>query len=228
MLLGMGATNAAIVEVDYGTLSGAALVDFESFAGGSAPGTNYDGIIDADGVMFGERFVGQTVVANGNSDELQGAPLPGLTLAVGAPDQNLNIFNQGGSGGNVLAGLGNLGFPSFDAIGEGAVTMLFDNDQSEFGFKSVGGDLGGATFDFWARNGSLLGSISPVGLGTDFFGFLSDVNNIAGISIWNTDPAGIGFDDIIFDVPGNSVPEPGTLALMALGLLGVTARRSRQ
>lgn len=231
-LMSIGAANAAIIEVDYFALSGTVLIDFESVAGGGAPGTNYDGIIDLDGASFGERFAGQTLGASGNSDTLSGAPIGGgLTLLAGAAGQNLNIFDRAPDG-NVLAGLGPLGFPDPNAIGEGAVTILFDNDQSEFGFQSVGGNLGDATFDFWARDGSLLGSINPMGLGVDFFGFMSDSQNIAGISIWNTDPAGIGFDDIIFDVPGDpptATPEPGILAIFAIGLAGFgLARRKRK
>jgi len=46
-----------------------------------------------------------------------------------------------------------MGFPDSEAIGEGAVAILFDNDQSEFGFYSFGGNLGSldsARFEFWA------------------------------------------------------------------------------
>lgn len=137
-------------------------------------------------------------------------------------------------GTNVLAGLGPTGFPNFNAIGEGAIAILFDNDQSAFGFESVGGNLGDANFDFFARDGSLIGSLTPTGLGTDLFGFSREggVNDIAGISIWNTDPAGIGFDNIIFDVPGDNVavPAPATFGLLGIGLfgLGVLSRRQNR
>jgi hypothetical protein len=223
-----GMAQAAIIEVDYFSLTGNVLIDFESLAGGGAPGTNYDNIIDLDGASFGERFSGQTLGQSGNSDTLSGAPAGNLSLVAGAPNQNLNIYNFGGAEGNILTGLGPLGFPEFDAIGEGAVTILFDKDQSEFGFESVGGDLGSATFEFWARDGSLLGTLNPAGLGTDFFGFQSDSANIGGISIWNTDPAGIGFNDIIFDVPADPVPAPAPLALIGLGLVSLAWSRRKQ
>ncbi|MEM9385947.1 MAG: PEP-CTERM sorting domain-containing protein [Pseudomonadota bacterium] len=227
-LLTQGAL-ASITEVDYFSLAGTELIDFEGLIGGGAPGTNYDDLIDLDGATFGERFNGQTLGFNGFSDVLSGTPMGGsLSLVAGDSNQNLNIFERSGS--NVLTGLGPLGFPDFDAIGEGAVSVLFDNDQSEFGFLSVGGNLGGATFEFWARDGSLIDTLTPMGLDTDFFGFTTadGLATIAGISIWNLDPAGIGFDDIVFDVPGIQVPEPSSLLLVAVGVLGAAyARRGR-
>jgi hypothetical protein len=223
-----GTTQAAIIEVDYFSLTGNVLIDFEDLAGGGAPGTNYDDIIDLDGVSIGERFSGQVLGVSGNSDTLSGAPAGSLSLVAGTANQNLNIFNNGSVGGNVLTGLGPQGFPNFDAIGEGAVALLFDRDQSEFGFESVGGNLGDATFEFWARDGSLLGSLTPTGLGTDFFGFQSDSRNIGGISIWNTDPAGIGFNDVIFDVPGEPVPAPASIALFGLGIVSLAWSRRKK
>ncbi|AZZ94541.1 hypothetical protein EUZ85_29030 [Hahella sp. KA22] len=228
LFLSATVTHAAMInQVDYFSLSGNVLIDFESVAGGAAPGTNYDGVIDLVGASFAEKFDGQTLSTSGNSDILSGTPTGGaLTLSVGAAGRNLNVFTYGGDG-NVLTGLGHLGWPNFDAIGEGAVAILFDNDQSEFGFQSVGGNLGSAVFEFWARDGSLLDTIMPTSLGTDYFGFAREggLQDIAGISIYNTDPAGIGFDDIIFDVPGpddpRNVPEPPALVLLLLGLLGL-------
>ncbi|WP_455200206.1 PEP-CTERM sorting domain-containing protein [Kaarinaea lacus] len=222
-----------INQVDYFSLSGNALIDFESVPGGIEPGTNYDGIIDLDGASFAEHFNGQTISHSGNSDIISGAPVGGLTLVAGVPNQNLVIVDSSvDPGGNVLAGVGTPGFPGFSSIGEGAIAILFDKDQSEFGFQSVGGNLGSATFEFWARDGSLIDTIIPVDLGVDFFGFSREDNmkDIAGISIWNTDPGGIAFNDIIFDVPGDTqIPEPGTTTLLALGLLGIgfASRRKR-
>lgn len=75
-------------------------------------------------------------------------------MQIGAAGQNLNLVSGVGYPfGNLLAGLGNMGFPDSEAIGEGAVAILFDNDQSEFGFYSFGGNLGSldsARFEFWA------------------------------------------------------------------------------
>jgi hypothetical protein len=204
---------------------------FESVAGGVAPGTNYDGLLNFGGVLIGERFAGQVLGASGNSDTLSGSPSGPLTVEPGLAGENTVVFANSGS--QVLAGLGPLGFPAFDAIGEGAVAILFDNDQSSFGFRSVGGNLGSATFDFFRRDGSLIDTLMPTGLGVNEFGFLRDggVRDIAGISIWNTDPAGIAFDDIIFDVPGNDVgaiplPAAGWLLIGGVGALAALRRRA--
>jgi hypothetical protein len=227
---------AAINEVDYFSLSGSELIDFNSAVGGDVPGTNYDGIINLSGASFAERFVGQTLTYAGNSDVLSGVPTGSLSLQIGAAGQNLNLVSDASYPyGNLLSGVGNLGFPSFEAIGEGAVAILFDNDQSEFGFYSFGGNLGpldSATFEFWARDGSLIATLTPTNLGSDYYGFSreSGIKDIAGISIWNTDTAGIGYDNIIFDVAGvPDVPIPAAVWLFGSGLLGLIgiARRKK-
>jgi len=225
------AQAAPINEVLYSSLTVGQTIDFEGLVGGGAPGTNYDGVLNFFGVLIGERFNGQVLGSSGNSDTLSGLPNGPLSVVVGALNQNLNIFTRAPDG-NVLTGLGNLGFPNFNAIGEGAVAILFDNDQSEFGFQSVGGDFGDATFEFFRRDGSLIDTLNPAGLGMGLFGFSRDggVRDIAGISMWNTDPAGIAYDNIIFDVAGNqvAVPEPATVALFGLGLVGLGFARRRK
>ena len=233
------ANAAPINEVDYFSLTVGQTIDFESITGGPPPGTNYDGILNFGGILIGERFAGQTLGFSGNSDVLSGSPNGPLSVIAGATNQNLVITTSPLEGvlTNAVAGLGRLGFPDFQAVGEGAVAILFDNDQSQFGFQSVGGNLGTANFDFFRRDGSLIEALTPTNLTSNSFGFARDggINDIAGISIWNTDLGGIGFDNIIFDVPGNDVPvdvpvdepvatpvsEPATLGLLAIGLVGL-------
>lgn len=233
---------APINEVDYFSLSAGQTIDFESITGGPPPGTNYDNVLNFGGVLIGERFAGQTLSISGNSDVLSGSPTGPLSLVAGAANQNLTITTSPLEGvlTNAVAGLGQLGFPDFQAVGEGAVAILFDNDQSQFGFQSLGGNLGTANFDFFRRDGALIETLTPANLGSNSFGFEREggINDIAGISIWNTDLGGLGFDNIIFDIPGNDVladvplatpvSEPATLGLLAISLLGLRLASRRR
>jgi hypothetical protein len=225
------ATAAPINQVGYGSLTGTQIITFDDVPGGGAPGTNYNAIFESGNTAFAERFVGQTRTTSGTFDALSGTPAGPLALQVGAPGQNLNIFVQSTQ---VLTGLGPVGFPDFDAIGEGSFALLFDADQSEFGFQLVGGDGGTAFVDFFQRDGTLIQSITLGSLANAFYGFSRDagVKDIAGISIYNSDAAGIGFDNLKHDVagvPDNGIPEPATSALIGIGLgaLALARRRSK-
>ncbi|MFN9316624.1 MAG: PEP-CTERM sorting domain-containing protein [Microcystis sp.] len=220
--------EAAIIQVAPGTLTGTGLITFDDVLGGPGPGTNYNAIFESNGADFAERFVGQSLSFSGNSDILSGTPTGPLALQVGAANQNLNVFTFNTS--QVLTGLGPLGFPDGNAIGEGSFAVLFDFDQSEIGFDLLGGDGGSATVNFFRRNGSLIDTITIIlSLSDTSYGFkqMSGIKEIAGISIHNTRPGGIGFDNLVHDVPGGpgpgpeKVPEPASvLGLITLGALG--------
>ncbi|MBC7928046.1 MAG: PEP-CTERM sorting domain-containing protein [Bryobacteraceae bacterium] len=225
VIVAVSSLAAPINLVPYANLTGTQLITFEDVAGGGAPGTSYNGIFQSGRTAFAERFLGQMLGVNGLTDVLSGAPTGSLSLQAGAPGQNLNVFDDG-TGLNVLNGLGPAGFPNFDALGEGAIALLFDFDQSEFGFRVVGGDGGSAFLSFFRRNGTLIESITVSNLSDTFYGFSRDggLNDIAGISLYSDDDGGIAFDDLRHNVAG--VPEPGTLALLGLGL-GALAFRHR-
>jgi hypothetical protein len=215
-----------INQIAPGSLTGTGLITFDDVAGGTAPGTNYDAVFESNGADFAERFVGQTNTPSGGFDVLSGSPTGTLSLAVGVAGQNLNVFSYNPS--NVLTGLGPVGFPNFDAIGEGSFAVLFDFDQSEFGFDLVGGNNGNAYASFFRRDGSLIDQIILAGLSDQSYAFSREggINDIAGISIYNDDGGGIGFDNLRHDVPGGpgpgtQVPEPSTLLLLGLGLGGL-------
>jgi hypothetical protein len=212
--------EAQITPVDYASLTGTQLI---------SAGTNYDSILVISGVAFGEHFDGQNVTALGNFDQIGGSPTGPLTLLPGDPGHNLDVFQS--PAGPVLAGLGTLGFPFNDGIGEGAVSLLFATDQSEFGFRLAGGNGGNAYISFFRDDGSLIESFTlnnlPLIAG---FGFTRDggLHDIRGVSIWNDDITGFGVTNIRYDV--SSVPEPATWAMMLLGFgaIGVTMRRRRR
>lgn len=218
-------TAAPVNVISAGSLTGTQVATFDDVAVG-----NFDGIFASGGVGFAERFSGQSLSTSGNFDILSGSPLPGLSLQVGAANQNLSTFLYGGS--NVLTGLGIVGYPDLDSIGEGAFAALFSTDQSQFGFDLVGGNRGSATVDFFRRDGSLIQSIVLSGLSSQSYAFAREagVFDIAGISIYNSDLGGIGFDNLRFDVAstGTPVPEPESLALIALALASMSLVRRRK
>jgi hypothetical protein len=209
--------------VPYASLTGTGLITFDDIAGGPAPGVNYNGILSSGGASFAERFLGQTLSFNGNFDVLSGTPVGPLSLQAGAAGQNLNVFDFST---NVLNGLGPLGYPDFEAIGEGSMAVLFVFDQSQFGFQLVGGNGGSATLNFFRRDGSVIQSIVVNNLADAFYGFQRDgnVKDIAGVSIHNNDVGGIGLDNLKHDVPA-PVSEPSTLVLLSVGVVTGAARR---
>ena len=156
-LLGATALPAQVTQVNYATLTGTEFIAFDDVVGGPSPGTDSIGVLVVDGVAFGERFSGQTLTAAGNFDQLGGAPSGGLTLVAGTAGHNLAFFLS--PAGNVPSGIGTAGFPTLDAIGEGAVSLLFSSDQSEFGLRLAGGHNGNANIGFFREDGSLIQSI---------------------------------------------------------------------
>lgn len=219
------AQAAAINQVSSGALTGTGLITFEDVAVG-----NFDSIFESDGASFAERFVGQTLSYSGDFDVLSGSPSGSLTLMAGLAAENLSTIDHAGS--RVLTGNGPVGYPAGESIGEGSFAVLFDYDQSEFGISIVGGNGGSATIGFYRRDGSVIDTLSLSGLAEATYGFQRDggVNDIAGIAIWNLDGAGVGFDNLIHDVPGvegpgnQPVPEPATV-VGAFALAALMGRR---
>jgi len=173
-------------------------ITFSELSGGDPPGTNYDGIVMSGDLLFSEHFLGQTAAPAGVYDVVLGAPTNPLTPEVGATLQNLDIFDYAG---NVLTGLGPLGYPDGDAIGEGSIAIYYPALQSKVKLSIVGGNGGAATISFYRRDGSLIDVVVVSGL-TDIsygFGTSDDSHIISGILIQNADESGIGITNICYD-----------------------------
>jgi hypothetical protein len=193
--------SAALIEiVDISDLEN--ITDFRSFGDGEDFGTT--------GLFAGEKFVGQTVSFGGpvgKSELLSGAPTDPLTLD---PTTESICHFPGQIAGEIDR-----------SCGEGAISFIFEFDQSEIGieFDGVGG--GEEIFiDFYRQDGSLIESFTllPPGDNVQFgFQLLATEPQIAGFSVTNEDIAGITIDFLMFGAV--SVPEPSSLALFSMGII---------
>jgi hypothetical protein len=217
LALAAPAAGAPVNLAAYVSLTGNTVADISD-----VPSANWDGILLSGGLSFAERLLGQSLAFNGNFDVL-GDTATAAALQVGAANQN--VVTTGG----VVAGLGPLGNPDANAIGEGALAVLFPTAQFELGFRIFGSNPpdNSARVRFWDAAGGLIGSVTLVGFSDGLFGFRREGNvaDIMAITIDNLDGAGIGFDDFKYD--NQAVPEPASLVLLGAGL-AAGARRLRR
>lgn len=187
-----------IVSIDTTLVTCSAVATFSDVDGGGTPGTNYDGDFSSGGLLFSERFDGQSLSASADFDVVSGVPSNPLQPLAGEAGQNLDVFDFAG---NALTGLGPIGFPDIDAIGEGSIAIYFSAAQSKVKFLLLGGNGGTATLSFYRRDGSLIDELVVSDLAdlAYAFGTADDSYSIAGILIQNTDASGIGIDDICYD-----------------------------
>ncbi len=192
------ACTAPVCRVDPETLSLPQIIHFDDHPSGWDPGHRIDDTLRLPGASFAERFEGQMLIAQGDFDSLTGTARAPLTLRPGAPGQTLSVVRMMGS--NILNGYGPAGFPNVHAQGEGAIAVLFDEDQPAFALDILGGERGEAQIQFWSRSGALIHTEVIATDGPLSLGFLrtGNLRDIAGLVITNTDPQGLAIDNLRF------------------------------
>jgi hypothetical protein len=201
------AIQGDVEAVDYNTLKLEEVLTFSDVDAAVKPGIHHESMVMTGCAGIAERFEGQTrttvMVGNYPHDDLSGTPTGPLTLASGAPGENVGVATETTCGpSEVLVGWGPLGYPLLWGGGEGSIAILFANDQSEFGLRMCGGNAGHVTFQFFGRDGSLLATAVVYRVREDYFGFrrVGGAKDIAGVSIHNVDVGGVAIDDLTFDV----------------------------
>lgn len=155
---------------------------------------------DTLGIAFGQMLVGQTQSAINGFDVITGSPSDPLTIDE-TTDASVGV-NILPFAGTIIDGLGPVGFPDPGAIGDGAVTVVFDQDQYVVAFDVVGANGGAMELQFFGRAGQLLDVLTIDDVAPKTYTFGSDAGAIAGMTLTNTDPGGLGFDNFVFTPVG--------------------------
>lgn len=234
------AANAQIVRVaEANFLASAGLITFSEFAVNTVNPVYtpalYGGGAGSPVVTFDGYFVGQSLSGNPGVDCpgaaatacVVGSPTGPLALDPASP--NTFITTDGANPTSPVLS----GSPRFN----GPIAVLFDTDQFGVGFGAGFFDAAQSTgITAFARDGTLLGTVTNNGTGIEFLGLIATGSKgIAGVflDLVGNEPAGFAIDNLRFGVrgqvvvPGGTVPEPATWAMMILGfgMVGLAARR---
>ena len=195
------ACGAPVCLVDPQSLILPQVIDFDDLASGWGPGVEVHGTLPMKGATIGEHFNGQTVITSNSHDTVTGAAFAPLTVNAGPEGQNLSVVHFAGT--TLINGFGGAGFPRREAQGEGAIAVLFDEDQSALSFEMRGGEAGAALVTFLRRDGSLISAVPVEPTGEFTVGFIraTGEDDIAGFVITNTDPQGLAMDTLRFGKP---------------------------
>lgn len=242
MVAGLQA-QAAIIQVqpdDF--LAGAGLITFSEFplntVNPSYAPADYGGVPGDPNVTFGGYFQGQGLSTTPAQDCPGAAPTACITgdptgpLSLDPDSPSTFITNDGANPTSPVLS----GSPIFN----GPIAALFDTDLAGVGFDGGFFDAVGSTgITAFARDGSLLGTIGNSIIGIEFLGLVTSDGSpqIAGVflDLIGNEPAGFAIDNVRFGgmgevvIPGDtaSVPEPFSVALLGLGLLGLMTFRRR-
>lgn len=239
--------KASFIRIDESNfLAGSGLITFSEFSIDTTnpfyTAASYGGSAGAPDVSFDGYFAGQSISSTPGVDCpgaaasacVIGSPTGPLQLDSASPDTRITSDSANPTS-PVLSGS-----PRFS----GPIAALFSVDVAGVGFDGGFFDAPNSTaITAFARDGSLLGSVSNVGTGIEFLGLATDdgSESIAGffLDLVGAEPFGFAIDNIRFgsavqiDIPGNpgnpdaTVPAPATLALFGLGLAALGRKRRK-
>lgn len=195
------ACDTAICVVDPDALALTQIITFDDIPSSFGPGRLVDEVLVVPGAQFGERFAGQSLDAEGMFDQISGTAEAPLIAIAGGPGETLSVTRM--SDTNVLNGFGPARYPKRDAQGEGAISVLFDRDQSALSFDLRGGEDGTARLLFLRRDGSVVQDLELNSVREHGFGFIrsNGTADIAGFVLTNGDPQGLAMDNLRFEPP---------------------------
>ena len=177
------------------------------------------------GGTLGEAFTGQVVSDSGGFDVVTGTPVNPLAIAASVGEVEVFQFGDG-----TVVGIGT--GAGAEGIGEGAISFRFEDGQSEMGIDVLGVDSNGnMQLQFFDDSGAAVDTVT-VPLDADgSFTFTSDAGDFAGVTITNTDPGGVTYDNLRLSSigePAAEVPVPtlGTWSLLLLVLAMLWIGRS--
>ncbi len=217
--------SAATITASNGVLA-QAVTGGGDFTGSDTGHTGLPGLYSGTGFQVGEAFAGQTVtsvflVGLGNFEVVNGTPTGPLALQAPVSPDGVTLW-----GGAELQGLTGGGNACSDpCTGEGAVSFLFDVDQSAIGLDIVKYEGYGLTLQFFEADGTAFAAVSLTTGGSKTFTAQAG-HAIRGVTITNTDTFGVAFDNLRLSPAApiaTGLPEPPMLALVLLAGLAADA-----